>query len=69
VITCWQKKAGAELFPDVSTRTLTIYGAGASEDTLLKLAIEESLKTHEAENCVTDLSKTDHTELIHTNTW
>lgn len=69
MITCWQKKAGADLFPDVSTRTLTIYGAGTSEDALLKLAIEESLKTHEAENLVIDLSKNDHMELISTNTW
>ena len=68
MITCWQKKAGTDLFPDVSTRTLTIYGAGASEDALLKLALEESLKTHEAENHVIDLSKTDDMELIYSNT-
>jgi hypothetical protein len=48
---------------------LTIYGAGASEDVLLKLAIEESLKTHEAENCFIDLSKTDHMDLMRPNTW
>ena len=69
MITCWQKKAGADLFPDVSTRTLTIYGAGTNEDALLKLAIEESLKMHEAQNLVIDLSKNDHMELISTNTW
>jgi hypothetical protein len=69
VISCWQKKAGADLFPDVSTRTLTIYGAGASEEALLKLALEESLKTHEAENRVIDLAKTDHMELKYSNTW
>jgi hypothetical protein len=68
-ITCWQQKSGADLFPDVSTRTLTIYGAGASEDVLLKLAIEESLKTHEAENSFIDLSNTDRMGLMHTNTW
>jgi hypothetical protein len=69
VTTCWQNKAGADLFPDVATRKLTIYGAGASEDALLKLALEESLKTHEAENRVIDLSKTDRLELTYTNTW
>jgi len=69
VTTCWQTKAGVDLFPDVPTRTLTIYGAGASEDALLKLALKESLKTHEAESRVIDLSKTDHLERIYTNTW
>jgi len=69
VITCWQKKAGVDLFPDVSTQTLALYGAEASEDALLKLALEESLKTHEAENRVIDLSKTDHMERMYANTW
>jgi hypothetical protein len=69
VITCWQKKAGVDLFPDVSTRLLTIYGAGASEDALLNLALKESLKTHEADNRVIDLSEIDRMELLSTNTW
>ncbi|XP_069681952.1 trichohyalin-like [Periplaneta americana] len=48
-VTCWQKKTGAELFSDVQARTFTVYGGQENEEALLKLAIEESLKTHEAE--------------------
>jgi hypothetical protein len=48
-LTCWQKKSGAELFPDVPARTLTICGAKRTEDEWLELAVEESLKSYETE--------------------
>jgi hypothetical protein len=48
-ITCWQQKSGSELFPNVPTQALTVYGDESTEDEQLKLAIQESLKTHEAE--------------------
>jgi hypothetical protein len=48
-LSCWQKKSGVDLFSDVPTQTLTIYGAETTEDELMNLAIKESLKTHEAE--------------------
>jgi hypothetical protein len=56
-LTCWQKKAGADLFPDVSTQTLTAQGAEEIEDELLKLAIGESLKTYRLEKLSTDFTK------------
>jgi hypothetical protein len=38
---------------------LTVYGAKETEDELLKLAIKESLKTHEAEKQFIDLTEAD----------
>jgi hypothetical protein len=65
-VTCWQQKCGSELFPDVPTRTLTVCGAPGTEDELLKLAIEESLKTHEAEkNRFIDLTEVNHVDHLH----
>jgi hypothetical protein len=52
-LTCWQKKSGADLFPDVSTPTLSICGDKRTEDELMELAIKESMKTYEAEKLST----------------
>jgi hypothetical protein len=62
-ITCWQQKSGSELFPNVQTQPPTVCGAEQTEDELLKLAIEESLKSHEAEKKrFTDLIEANHME-------
>jgi hypothetical protein len=56
-LTCWQKKAGADLFPDVSTETLTVQGPKEIEDKLLKLAIDESLKIDRFRKLSADFTK------------
>lgn len=56
-LTCWEKKAGVDLFPDVPSETLTVHGAKGTDDELLKLAIEESLKLQQPEKLSLDLTK------------
>jgi hypothetical protein len=56
-LTCWQKKSGADLFPDVSTPTVTTSDNERIEDEMMKLAIMESLETYEAEKVFRILTK------------
>ncbi|XP_021938746.1 uncharacterized protein LOC110839150 isoform X2 [Zootermopsis nevadensis] len=70
-ITCWQQKSGSELFPNVQTRPLTICGVGRTEEELLKLALEESLKTYKDEKVkfidLNEANRIDHQHLKKSN--